>query len=111
MRHILGALALLGLGAGQVPAWAAGFAIDPDPNSATLGELLDREARRNAPRPALKPMPVPPPAFSVPQIEVPRAVPVPRAESKPIIPRGAVTVLAPRVRARAEPVPPVRKIP
>jgi hypothetical protein len=100
MRHVLsGAFSLMALGLGLEPARAAGFSIDPDPNSPTLGEILDRETRANAPRPALKPVTAQPPAEVV---------------AMPAVPQGAVTVLAPRLRHRNEavrtvyPVPPQR---
>ena len=90
MRCVLLGCSLLA--AALSSAHAAGFSIDPDPNSPTLGEILDREARANAPRPALKPIA----AEGVP-------VAAPRIVDKPLIPREAVTVLAPRVRQRPEP--------
>lgn len=65
------------------PVMAAGGAIDPDPYSPTIGEILDREERAR--------VPMPPPA--------PRIV-----RTQPVIPRGAVTVWAPGVRARPGPV-------
>lgn len=93
MRHVLsgaglvsGILSLLVAGFGAANARPAGFAIDPDPNSPTLGDILDREAKANAPRPALKPVEAPPSA--------------PVTVSTPYVPRAAVTVLAPRVRPR-----------
>lgn len=95
MRHVLsgaglvsGVLSLLVAASGAANARPAGFAIDPDPNSPTLGDILDREARASAPRPALKPVEVPPAPVTV---------------STPYVPRAAVTVLAPRVRSRGAP--------
>lgn len=61
------------------PVLAAGFAIDPDPRSPTLGEIVDREDRARLP------------------IAPPRQV-----RAQPVIPRGAVTVWAPGVRPRGE---------
>lgn len=62
-----------------IPAFPAGFPIDPDPRSPTLGDILDREekARRVAPLP-----------------------PVRTVRTEPVIPRGAVTVWAPGVKSR-----------
>lgn len=90
MRHVLSGSRLLSgvfsfwvAGLGATEARPAGFSIDPDPNSPTLGDILDGEARANAPRPALK-----------------QVAPPPVTVSTPYVPRAAVTVLAPRVRAR-----------
>lgn len=62
-----------------IPAFPAGFPIDPDPRSPTLGDILDSEAR------ARKAVPLPP---------------VRTVRTEPVIPRGAVTVWAPGVKAR-----------
>lgn len=89
----LSCLAPFCLGAGALTARAAGFAIDPDPNSMTLGEILDRERLANAPRPALRPAALAP------------------ASAEPVVPLGAVTVLAPRTRGPVRqiyPIPPQR---
>lgn len=59
------------------PAFAAGFAIDPDPRSPTLGEILDSEERARLP-----------------------AAPVRPVRTQPYVPPGAATVWAPGVRAR-----------
>jgi hypothetical protein len=97
MRYVLpGAFSLMALGFGLEPARAAGFSIDPDPNSLTLGEILDREAKANAPRPALKPVVVQVPADVV---------------AMPAVPQGAVTVLGPRLRHRNDPVRTVYPVP
>jgi hypothetical protein len=74
------ALGLLGM-LSLTPVWAAGGAIDPDPYSPTIGEILDREERAR--------VPLPPPRI---------------VRTQPVIPRGAVTVWAPGVRARPGPV-------
>lgn len=94
MRHVFsgaglasGILSVMVAACGAANARPAGFAIDPDPNSPTLGDILDREAKANGPRPALKPVEAPPPV----------------TVSTPYVPRAAVTVLAPRVRSRGEP--------
>lgn len=62
------------------PALAAGFAIDPDPRSPTLGEMVDREDR------ARRPVVVPP---------------VRNVRTEPVVPRDAVTVWAPGVKPRS----------
>lgn len=98
MRHVLpGVFSLMALGLGLEPARAAGFSIDPDPNSPTLGEILDREARANAPRPALRPVAAQSPAIGV--------------VTMPAVPQGAVTVLGPRLRHRSGPVRTVYPVP
>ena len=98
MRHVLpGAFSLMALGFGLESARSAGFTIDPDPTSLTLGEILDRVARANAPRPALKPV--------APQQVTGEVV------TMPAVPQGAVTVLAPRVRHRNDPVRTVYPVP
>ena len=95
MRHVLsgaglvsGILSVLVAACGAANARPARFAIDPDPNSPTLGDILDREVKANGPRPALRPVEAPPAPVTV---------------STPYVPRAAVTVLAPRVRSRSEP--------
>lgn len=62
------------------PALAAGFAIDPDPRSPSLGEILDAEKRAKPP----------------PRAELAPA----RISTKPVVPQGAVTVVVPRARLR-----------
>ncbi|MFY8114341.1 MAG: hypothetical protein ACOVOC_08990 [Rhabdaerophilum sp.] len=59
------------------PALAAGFVIDPDPGSPTLGEIVDREERARLPAPPIRPV-----------------------RSQPYVPPGATTVWAPGVRPR-----------
>lgn len=82
--------------AAMSPAAAANYAIDPDPRSPTLGEMLDRERAARMPVPRAVPSVIPP--------VVPSAVPVERVvSSEPRIPAGAVTVLAPGVRRRVAP--------
>lgn len=61
------------------PAFAAGFAIDPDPRSPTLGEILDREEQARLP-----------------------VAPVRPVRTQPYVPPGAATVWAPGVRMRRE---------
>lgn len=72
------AAGLLGLLALQ-PALAASFAIDPDPRSPTLGEIVDREERARLPAPPIRPV-----------------------RTQPYVPPGAATVWAPGVRMRGE---------
>ena len=64
-------------------ATASGSAIDPDPTSPTLGELVDREKGTSA-------------ALRRPVVERSRVI-VTRA---PVPPRGAVTVIVPGRRLR-----------
>lgn len=59
-------------------ATASGFAIDPDPASPTLGELVDREKGASA-------------ALRGPVVERSRVV----VTRVPVPPRGAVTVIVP----------------
>lgn len=64
-------------------ATASGFAIDPDPASPTLGELVDREKGANA-------------ALRGPVVERSRVI----VTRTPVPPRGAVTVIVPGRRLR-----------
>ncbi|MCZ8184610.1 MAG: hypothetical protein O9322_16685 [Beijerinckiaceae bacterium] len=59
------------------PAFSAGFAIDPDPRSPTLGEILDSEERARLPTAPVRPV-----------------------RTQPYVPPGATTVWAPGVRSR-----------
>jgi hypothetical protein len=67
-----------------VSARAASSAIDPDPFSPTIGDILDREAAQR--RASMRP----PPAAPVERI----------VSSHPVIPAGATTVIVPGVRPR-----------
>lgn len=66
------------------PASAGGMAIDPDPTSPTIGEMLRAEAEAMRARPS--------PAAPSPAIRAIRA--------EPHVPRNAVTVWVPGRRAR-----------
>lgn len=81
-------LSLLSLGSGQTRAAPARFAIDPDPNSPTLGDILDREAGGRAK--GLK--------------KSNASLPPQKVVADPTLPRDAVTVLAPRVKPRIIPL-------
>lgn len=67
-----------------VPAAARGFAIDPDPRSPLLGDLLDREAKTTA-QPA------------------PESAPRVRVRANPVVPGEAVTVIVPGRRLKHPP--------
>jgi hypothetical protein len=84
MRRSFQGLVILCLAGGVAnPAFSAGFSIDPDPASPTLGEVLDREARLRR-------------AASVPVV----ATPAPRISAVPAIPQNAATVIVPGTRNR-----------
>jgi hypothetical protein len=76
LRAVLPCLALIAAFLPAIRAEARGFAIDPDPNSPLLGDLLDRETRASHPAPV-------------------QAAPQPRVRATPVVPREAVTVLVP----------------
>jgi hypothetical protein len=110
------------LAAGFSPAALAsprGSAIDLDPQSPTLGELLDREERVRAR--ASVPQPARLPAAALPEFtgsipDEPPALAAPRINPIPHVPRGATTVIvpggqggrSPLVRQVYPPVAPVR---
>ncbi len=75
-----GLFSLMVVSSAVSPALGAGFAIDPDPRSPTLGEMVDRE--ESARRPLVAP-------------------PVRNVRTVPVIPRDAVTVWAPGVKPRS----------
>lgn len=114
--RVLALLLVLGATSGAHTAQAASFAIDIDPSSPTLGDLLDRESRTTRtpaktsanPRVAPSaPVSAPPPA----QATAPVALPLPRSvSSEPIVPRNAATVNVKRAKSRT-PLPPTRPKP
>jgi hypothetical protein len=100
-----------GLGANAL-ASPLGNAIDLDPQSPTLGELLDREERARA-RPALPaPLPAAPPDKTGALPAARPALATPRISPIPHVPRGATTVVipgrSPAIRQVYPPVAPIR---
>lgn len=127
-RKALGAALLLCLAAPQ--AMAASFAIDPDPSSPTLGEMLEREARRpgqkteprmpasprerrmTPPIPASREAPPRPQVIGLPQ-GGPASGPAPSARvvtAVPSVPRDASTVIVPRPPQRPAAAREIRRI-
>lgn len=81
-----------------------GYAIDIDPATPTLGDLLDREARDAAARREQRQRVVPerpaaPSALAPP--DATGSIGGPRISATPYIPRGAVTVILPHPRTQA----------
>ena len=95
----------LGAASGAQTTRAASFAIDIDPSSPTLGDLLDRESKSKLPaKPSTSPR-------TTPDTPVQATPPAPRSiSSEPIVPRNAVRVNVPRAKSRA-PLPPTRPKP
>ncbi|MBN8534056.1 MAG: hypothetical protein J0L51_08185 [Rhizobiales bacterium] len=107
MRYAFSRLACAGgmvLVSSFVMAAPRGYAIDIDPSTPTLGDLLDREAREAAARReqqkrSLPERPASPAALA--PADSTGSIGGPRITATPFIPRGAVTVILPHPKVNA----------